>query len=51
LAVLLFDSEFWIFDLFKNSEDYEEWILKKVKVEYVGSETELKYAQKRAVGR
>jgi hypothetical protein len=25
--------------------------LKKVKVEYVGSETELKYAQKRAVGR
>lgn len=32
LAVLLFDSEFWIFDLFKKSENYEDWIVKKVKV-------------------
>jgi WD40 repeat protein len=32
LAVLIFESEVWVFDIFKNSENYEEWIIKKVKV-------------------
>jgi WD40 repeat protein len=33
LVVLIFDTEFWIFDLFKNTQNYEEYILKKIKVE------------------
>jgi WD40 repeat protein len=32
-VVLVFDNEFWIFDLFKKSDNYEDWILKKVKVD------------------
>lgn len=32
LAVLIFEGEYWIFDFFKNSENYEDLILKKVKV-------------------
>jgi WD40 repeat protein len=32
LAILIFENEFWLFDLFKNSENYEEWVIKKLKV-------------------
>jgi len=32
-VVFVFDSEFWLFDLFKNSENYEDWVLKKIKVD------------------
>jgi WD40 repeat protein len=32
LAVIIFEGEFWIFDMFKNSENYEDLIIKKVKV-------------------
>lgn len=31
-TVLIFEKEFWIFDLFKNSVVYDEWIVKKVKL-------------------
>jgi WD40 repeat protein len=34
LAVLIFDGEFWIFDMFKNSENYEDLIIKKVKISH-----------------
>lgn len=33
LAILLYDLEIWVFDFFKNSENYEEWVLKKVKLQ------------------
>jgi WD40 repeat protein len=33
LVVLIFDNEFWLFDLFKETDNYEEYVLKKVKVE------------------
>jgi hypothetical protein len=32
LAALIFDNEIWIFDFMKKSEDYEDWIVKKVMV-------------------
>lgn len=32
-ALLIFDFEIWLFDLFKDTENYEEYILKKIKVE------------------
>lgn len=32
-VVFLFDNQFWIFDLFKKSENYEDWVLKKVNVD------------------
>jgi hypothetical protein len=44
----------WIMAIGKNQAEVKSKLdaaLKKVKVEYVGSEIELKYAQKRAVGR
>jgi ethanolamine utilization microcompartment shell protein EutL len=44
----------WIMAIGKDQAEVKSKLddaLKKVKVQYVGSETELKYAQKRAVGR
>ena len=34
VAVLIFDNGFWLFDLFKNSESHEEWVIKRVKIEH-----------------
>jgi len=32
LAILIFDFEIWLFDFFKNSENYDDWVLKKIKI-------------------
>jgi WD40 repeat protein len=37
LALLFFDFEFWVFDLFKNSENYEEWVSKKIPTNSLGN--------------
>lgn len=31
-ALLIFDFEVWLFDLFKDTENYEEYVLKKIKL-------------------